>query len=293
MTECTTSENSGPPEGVIAGFQTPGGVAINRSWLLMKYLTAKTTIPIPRSPTAPNKINLLHFTMAPTLVTLVRHGQAAHNVDFQHHLHDTYLTPLGESQCQSLPSRFPAEPPVTLLVSSPLKRTLQTTLIGFAPQVQSGVKIEVVPEFQEASALPCDTGSPREVLEKEEAFKGLDFSRLGDDWDSKKGKWAPEPEPLRARAKEARNYLKSLDTSHVVAVLHGAFLHYLTEDWAGDGSFPGTGWSNTEFRSYTFKDEEGDNATLVETKESHERRTEHPLGNTEMKEFEEVGGKKN
>lgn len=123
--------------------------------------------------------------MPPTLVTLVRHGQAAHNVDFQHHLHDTYLTPLGESQCQSLPSRFPAEPPVTLLVSSPLKRTLQTTLIGFAPQVQSGVKIEVVPEFQEASALPCDTGSPREVLEKEEAFKGLDFSRLGEDWDSK------------------------------------------------------------------------------------------------------------
>lgn len=51
--------------------------------------------------------------------------------------------------------------------------------------MQSGVKIEVVPEFQEASALPCDTGSPREVLEKEEAFKGLDFSRLGEDWDSK------------------------------------------------------------------------------------------------------------
>lgn len=230
--------------------------------------------------------------MAPTLVTLVRHGQATHNVDFQQHLHDTYLTPLGESQCISLPSRFPPEPPVTLIISSPLKRTLQTTLIGFAPVVQRGVEVVIVPEFQEASALPCDTGSDREVLEAEEIFKGLDFSRLESGWNSKKGKWAPEPAALKERAKEARNFLKSLDTQHVVAVLHGAFLHYLTEDWAGDGLFPGTGWSNTEFRSYTFKeDEEGDNATLVETAESRARRTDHPLGNTEKREFEAIEGK--
>lgn len=56
----------------------------------------------------------------------------------------------------------------------------------------------------------------------------------------------------------------------------------------GDGNFQGTGWSNTEFRSYTFVEEEGDNAAIVETKESRARRVEHPLGRTEQMEFERV-----
>lgn len=32
----------------------------------------------------------------------------------------------------------------------------------------------------------------------------------------------------------------------------GGLLHYLTDDWADQEKFPGTGWANTEFRSYTF-----------------------------------------
>ena len=66
-------------------------------------------------------------------------------------------------------------------------------------------------------------------------------------------------------------------------VTHGGFLHYFTEDWEDSSQYQGTGWTNTEFRSYTFSEEthkddlegyplEGDNATLVETVESRERR---------------------
>lgn len=66
------------------------------------------------------------------------------------------------------------------------------------------------------------------------------------------------------------------------------FLHYLTEDWGGDGTFYGTGWDNTEFRSYTFVEEEGDNAAIVETEASKARRVEHPPGKTEQKELEQV-----
>ena len=80
---------------------------------------------------------------------------------------------------------FPSEPPVDLLVSSPLKRTIQTTLLGFKKQIESGVKVELLAELQETAGVPCDTGSSRDDLEKEELFKGLDFSSLPDDWNSK------------------------------------------------------------------------------------------------------------
>lgn len=56
----------------------------------------------------------------------------------------------------------------------------------------------------------------------------------------------------------------------------------------------GTGWSNTEYRSYKFKDEKDDNASLVETTESMERRrgTEKPLSQTEQMELEATHHKK-
>lgn len=56
----------------------------------------------------------------------------------------------------------------------------------------------------------------------------------------------------------------------------------------------GAGWSNTEYRSYRFKDERDDNASLIETTESRERRrgTEKPLSQTEQMELEATHHKK-
>ena len=116
--------------------------------------------------------------MAPRIITLVRHAQGHHNATRNLLLHDPSLTPLGETQCHELSKEFPSEPPVDLLVSSPLKRTIQTTLFGFKKQVESGVKVELLAELQEASELPCDAVSSRDMLEKEELFQGLDFSGL-------------------------------------------------------------------------------------------------------------------
>ena len=99
-------------------------------------------------------------------------------------MHDALLTPLGESQCHELSKEFPSEPPVDLPVSSPLRRTIQTTLLRVKKQVESGIKVELLAELQEVSEAPCNTGSCRDVLEKE-LFKGLDFSGLPDDWTSK------------------------------------------------------------------------------------------------------------
>lgn len=159
--------------------------------------------------------------MTPKLLTLVRHGEAEHNIDRRHHLPDTSLTALGESQCRSLPSRFPDSPPINLLVSSPLRRTLQTTLLGFALHA-AALGIEVLPELQECSAMPCDTGSPVAALQADPAFRGIDFARCTDGWNSKLGVWAPDSATLKERARRARSWLKEREEAHVVAVLHGA-----------------------------------------------------------------------
>ena len=228
--------------------------------------------------------------MSAQIVTLVRHGQAQHNVDEAYHIHDAVLTPLGESQCCTIPARFPADPPINLLVTSPLRRAIQTTLIGFAPAVAAGVPIIALPALQETSVAPCDTGSPAAALMADPRLAAnIDYTLCHDGWMDKTGDNAAEPEALTRRARQARAWLRARTEAHVVAVLHGGFLHYLTEDWTGHDDHPGTGWENTEFRSYTWAPGEAD--TLVETKESRERRADKPLGKTEMMEFVETHAK--
>ncbi|KAI5778396.1 histidine phosphatase superfamily [Geopyxis carbonaria] len=225
--------------------------------------------------------------MAPKLITLVRHGQAHHNVDEKYHLRDPLLTPLGESQCRSLHTRFPSSPPIDLIATSPLKRTLQTSLLGFSDALAAGTPLIALAELQETANLPCDTGSPAAELAAIPEFAHIDFSGLPEDWTSKAGRWSAEPDALKKRATWVRRWLLEREEAHVVCVLHGGFLHHLTEDWTGHGVLPGTGWSNTEFRTYTFK--EGSDS-LLETEESRRRRSDKPLGRTELKQVQETVG---
>lgn len=83
----------------------------------------------------------------------------------------------------------------------------------------------------------------------------------------------------------------------------GGFLHYLTEDWSSSDRYPGTGWANTEFRSYTFSALEPEAAHLVETPESRQRRRggngtatgtgmdEKPLDREEVAQWRRTGEK--
>ncbi|PUU75616.1 hypothetical protein B9Z19DRAFT_1131019 [Tuber borchii] len=201
--------------------------------------------------------------MPPRIITLVRHGQAEHNVSRDFQVRGTSLTALGETQCQELS---------------------KTTLLGFKKRVESGVKVKFLAELQETSDMPSDTGSSRDVLEKEELFQGLDFSGLPDDWTSKKGKWAPDPDSLRERARIVRKWLKSRSEDHVVAVSHGYKLGIATAtSRALAGAKPSSG-------SYAFVEGDDDNASIIETDESKERRKEgkKPVGETEMKPLGEV-----
>ncbi|KAF2139401.1 uncharacterized protein K452DRAFT_352640 [Aplosporella prunicola CBS 121167] len=219
--------------------------------------------------------------MAPT-IHLVRHAQGFHNLTPDNYsMHDPLLTPLGREQCLALQRAFPV-PLSTLaaVVASPIKRTIYTALLTFAPTIAAkNLRVVALPELQETSAMPCDTGSPRAELEREFAGQPVDLGLVGEGWDSKTGKWADEAGAIGARAAEARRWLAELvkemqGEGHVAVVTHGSFLHYLTRDWEGFDGLAGTGWRNTEVRSFGLREEEGGEVGLVETEESRARRSE-------------------
>lgn len=77
-----------------------------------------------------------------------------------------------------------------MVVASPLRRTIYTALLGFETEIKSkGLKIVALPEIQETSDVPCDTGSDIEALKKEVQEKGLpvDLDLVSEDWNNKVG----------------------------------------------------------------------------------------------------------
>lgn len=228
-------------------------------------------------------------------------------------MHDPSLTPKGEDECQQLCQRFPYHESVDLLVASPLRRTIYTALLSFQPEVERGVQLIALPEVQETSSLPCDTGSDAEILKQEMKGKPVDLTLVHDGWNSKSGRWAPIGAAIEERARQARQWLKARPEKEIVVVTHGGLLHYFTEDWTESGTFDGkndpphvsarvlltdpvgTGWANTEFRSYHFIEAEEDdgNASMTETAESSHRRrgTEKPLTKAERLQLRETAMK--
>ncbi|KAK2794036.1 hypothetical protein FQN51_000945 [Onygenales sp. PD_10] len=238
----------------------------------------------------------------PPIIHCVRHAQGFHNLCQENHIiPDPLLTPHGESQCRDLNANFPYHSNVDLVVASPLRRTIYTALLSFEGDIRDkGLTIIALPEIQETSDVPCDVGSDLEALIKEVEEKKLpvDLTLVKEGWNSKKGKWAATSQAITNRAREARQWLKARPEKEIVMVSHGGFLHYFTEDWQDSTLYTGTGWRNTEFRTYTFSDSidsddlysrpvEGDNATIVETVESRTRRGREgePPSRDSQKEF--------
>ncbi|KAL9572360.1 hypothetical protein ACKAV7_003561 [Fusarium commune] len=209
----------------------------------------------------------------PQIIHLVRHGQAVHNLgEANNVLPDPDLTPLGEEQARGLLSKFPELANVDLIVSSPLRRTLQTTLLAFPSQLGPGLQIVALPEVQEVSDMNCDTGSDLSVIKAEFQQQPVDFGLVEPGWQIKEGKCAPIIGSLMKRAEAARQWLSERPEREIVVVSHGGFLHFLTDDWVNAINPAGTDWANAEVRSYTISHDEAEGPILCETKESRERR---------------------
>lgn len=155
----------------------------------------------------------------------------------------------------ALRKSFPYHKNISLVISSPFRRTLYTAIHAFESSLTNGhcqPRIIALPEIQEASNLPCDRGSDVDKLrdEMEKNRVPVDLSLVEEGWNVKTAdsKWAPSSEALSRRAREARRYVRDQMVEllkrgekdpEVVVVSHGGFLHYLTEDWEDNTTFHG------------------------------------------------------
>jgi len=235
-------------------------------------------------------------------IHLVRHAQGFHNLGFEYHsLLDPKLTPLGTSQCAELQStHFPqsTQKSISLVTASPLSRTLHTANLTFGPALQNGKcqpRILAIPDAQETSDFPCDTGSDVDLLHAivQEQNWPTDLSLVKEGWNVKtlQNRYSPAGEAIKRRARDARVLLRQKarelhvagdDAVEIVLVAHGAYMHYISDDWEDAAKFTSTGWENCEFRTYHFEkdfltDADTD-AFFVETVESRRRRGKnHPM----------------
>lgn len=161
-----------------------------------------------------------------------------------------------------------------MILSSPLRRAIQTTLAGFShvldkryydgPSgfgVENGVELTLDPDLQERSALPCDTGSERHALEEE--FLSLGLENLSESWQVKSGQYAADDDSVTLRAGRMRKKLEQLSLAlrgnerrDIVVVTHGVFMKFLSGEGAID--LPKAGW-----RSYTICNDKEDRAVLT------------------------------
>ncbi|KAF5385426.1 hypothetical protein D9757_005416 [Collybiopsis confluens] len=177
---------------------------------------------------------------------------------------DPPLTPLGRHQSEELLSQTAdLQQSADLLVSSPLKRTLQTTIIGYRTlkarlENQNPPKpLAVMSRLQEVNAFPCDTGCSRRELEQVEEFRGINFEALEDDWNSKQGEFGTDPKTVAQRARWVRQWLRNRPEQNIVVVSHGDFLREIIKSFYEP-------WANAQLRQFIFAHADDDEAELIE-----------------------------
>jgi hypothetical protein len=210
--------------------------------------------------------------MAPQ-IHLVRHAEATHNTfPRNQNIHDPPLTALGQQESARIGDMFPHHDRVGLILTSPLRRAIQTSLFAFShimdrnsskPKniegIAKGAQFRIYPLLQPGRPLPCDTGSEASILKAE--FEGVDFGMLEDGWAERGILLTDEEQNEKARLalKDLAKFLRELKGSErtdVVMVTHG--INYECLDPEGANNWVRAGW-----KSYTLDGNEEDGYRLA------------------------------
>ncbi|KAI0018656.1 phosphoglycerate mutase-like protein [Xylariomycetidae sp. FL0641] len=186
--------------------------------------------------------------MPPTLI-LVRHAQALHNLTKDYSIPDPDLSEKGQEQCVQLRQglmEHPLAQKAELIITSPMRRTIQTALRSVDWLVEKGVPIQADAGWQENSDKPCDTGSPIAKIEKE--FPVIDFKTLLDPvWPDKTSPAAKHyhytKTALLVRAQTSLKKLYERPEKVIIVVAHSAFLRL---------AVTGCWFYNADFRIFDF-----------------------------------------
>ncbi|GFZ46868.1 hypothetical protein JCM24511_04088 [Saitozyma sp. JCM 24511] len=199
-------------------------------------------------------------------IYLTRHAQAEHNVTSDWTIRDAPLTDFGRKQCREMHAvtKGTLQQGGQLLVCSPLRRTMETMIVGF-PHLQSRLEGSGKPPIlldilQEVGNVPCDTPlDPIEALRASNngLFADLDFSTLSPDYSSKMGIFSPGQ--ATERAKRVRKWLRDRPEEEIVVVAHGDILRFIL-----DRHHSSREWANTEIKLCTFATSSDEDAVLIE-----------------------------
>lgn len=162
----------------------------------------------------------------PRWIAFIRHAQAGHNVDESLiETPDNGLTDFGRQQAVQAATGLPgfAVRAADLVITSPLKRALQTThlLVGDAK-----VRIRVDALCTERRGAPCDAGTLKcELMAQLPRECGLSW----EGWDELPERWWPEPgEDMWGRAERFTDMLRQRPEDRIAVVGHGAFWQMVT-----------------------------------------------------------------
>lgn len=222
----------------------------------------------------------------PPILYLVRHAQGEHNATRNYTILDPLLTLKGKHQCRKLRNSFEYHKDIDLVVASPLRRTIQTAALSFGPTLErNDVPFLALPIAQEVSNAGADTGLEPEQLKASltnlfdddqlefDVLQKLDLSNVEEGWTSNTGFYAYTRPALEKRAASFRSWLFQRSERKIIVVTHGAFLHFLTEDWNVDDPITSTAYNNCEVRIFGFDASSTTNdAHLEETEESKKTR---------------------
>lgn len=129
----------------------------------------------------------------PPTIHLIRHAEGVHNISVDNHgIHDPLLTERGKQQARDLATKLAmlqqdGTVDIGLILASPLRRTLNTALIAFEPQLRRNQPgcIHAWPDVQEVSDIPCDLGSALSVVKAAYGNESVNFGLVEEGWEIK------------------------------------------------------------------------------------------------------------
>ncbi|KAI1780804.1 hypothetical protein F4818DRAFT_436001 [Hypoxylon cercidicola] len=194
-------------------------------------------------------------------IHVFRHAESMHNVDEeQTKSRDPVLSPAGRQQCMDFSQQFPFMNGVTHVVSSPLRRAIESSLLAFSPALAEK-QVIVLPEVTETGNRPL-------VSDPAVQSFWIYLDPLSP--------YAYEIGRINTRMIAGRRFLIELastvdENAHIIVMTHGQSAHFLTDDFDGPKSpdFRCVWDGNLTYRSY--KVDLITNA-LIETPESRARR---------------------
>ncbi|KAJ5110378.1 Histidine phosphatase superfamily clade-1 [Penicillium argentinense] len=174
-------------------------------------------------------------------IHLVRHAEGLHNLRSDLNIPDAPLSQRGWYEAQELGRRFIKDNSnvVCAIVSSPLRRAIQTSLAAFPRILNSAlspedrgraVKLVLYANLQEISDYPANTGSSLSKLENEFPEIAPQIHHLDPKWYIKSGSNSPLPDFKAVILEELNRILESLTTTEepeIIVVTHQGIISLL------------------------------------------------------------------